>query len=173
MSEQRVIVPVEPTKRRSKAIGVPRSEETKKKISLAQTKHGKIRSLTYKSWESMKSRCLCKTHKSYSNYGGRGIMVCDSWMRFENFYADMGERPAGTSLDRIDNNGNYEPGNCRWSTHSEQQNNKRTCVWLEHNGDRLNVSQWARKLGINRKTFIVRLKKNKTPDQIFMGKYVD
>jgi hypothetical protein len=74
----------------------------------------------------MKQRCLNYNSKDYTNYGGRGIKVCDRWINsFINFYNDMGDRPLGTSIDRIDVNGNYEPSNCRWSTSKEQQNNKR------------------------------------------------
>ena len=92
-------------------------------------RHGHARvglSPTYRSWMSMKTRCLNPTPKYFQRYGGRGITVCLRWMDFKNFLADMGERPEGTTLDRYpNNNGNYEPGNCRWATKSEQNGNRR------------------------------------------------
>ena len=81
---------------------------------------------TYRSWAMMLSRCRDPFSDRYPYYGARGITVCERWTRFENFLADMGQRPAGLSLDRIDNNGNYEHGNCRWATHSEQMLNRRS-----------------------------------------------
>lgn len=98
-----------------------------------KTKHGHHRrhngrhnpSPTYKSWAGMLTRCRNSKQRGYHNYGGRGITVCKRWLTFTNFLADMGERPLGTSLDRIDNDGNYEPNNCRWATTKEQSINKR------------------------------------------------
>jgi len=89
-------------------------------------KHGRRMSPTYISWRSMKLRCYCKKHKYYHRYGGRGVSVCRRWLHsFENFLADMGERPPGMTLDRFPNNdGNYESGNCRWATPKQQQANK-------------------------------------------------
>ena len=92
----------------------------------ANTKHGYNRTPTYVSWCAMVARCANPKLKSYKNYGGRGIAVCDRWLEFSNFLADMGERPPGKSIDRFpDNDGHYEPGNCRWATASEQRINQR------------------------------------------------
>jgi hypothetical protein len=86
----------------------------------------KAKGSAWQSWRSMKERCLRRGHPAWQRYGGAGIAICERWMAFENFLADMGERPTGTTLDRINSSGNYEPGNCRWATLSEQAQNRAT-----------------------------------------------
>lgn len=88
-------------------------------------KHGLINTPTYYSWAGMKSRCMNSNDTRYKDWGGRGIKVCERWMDFRNFLEDMGVRPEGTTLDRIDANGDYKPGNCRWATAQQQASNKR------------------------------------------------
>lgn len=92
-------------------------------------RHGMADSPLYMSWADMVARCTRTTHPRYADYGGRGITVCERWRDFANFYADMGDRPPGLTLDRIDNDGNYEPGNCRWADLSTQMKNRRPSAY--------------------------------------------
>lgn len=98
--------------------------------------HGLTKSAEYKAWIHIRSRCLYKKDKKYYLYGGRGIKVCERWMKFENFYKDMGDKPSPDhSIDRIDSNGNYEPENCRWATAKEQSRNTRRNIYLDVEGE--------------------------------------
>lgn len=121
-------------------------------------RHGMEGTLTYNTWAAMKSRCLNPESNLYANYGGRGIKIHDSWHDFINFYKDMGDKPKGMSLDRIDPNGNYEPKNCRWASSKEQARNKRNTVYLEYNGERKPLAEWAEIMGIKRKIVEWRIK---------------
>jgi hypothetical protein len=112
----------------------------------------------YHAWQNMRQRCGNPRNRRFRNWGGRGIKVCERWADFENFLADMGIRPHGTTLDRRDTNGHYEPGNCRWATPTEQGRNSRRNHLIEHNGERLCLAEWATKLGIAAATIRKRLK---------------
>lgn len=122
----------------------------------------------YKCWEAMLHRCKHVDKYACRNHGARGIQVCERWKEpngqgFLNFIADMGPRPSlKHSIDRIDNEGHYEPGNCRWATQKEQNSNTRRNTWIEHNGERKTVAEWARLAGLDAGTLYSR---------IFIGKW--
>jgi hypothetical protein len=121
------------------------------------TKHGLAGSRIYNTWSNMIQRCENPRHALWRNYGGRGIAVCLRWHKLENFFADMGHHPAGLQLDRIDNDGDYNPGNCRWATRLQQNNNQRTSRFLKVGTMRKTVAEWSRETGINRHTIAHRL----------------
>lgn len=113
----------------------------------------------YQAWASLRSRCLKPTDPSYKNYGGRGIRVCERWASFANFLEDMGRRPSAQhSIDRINNDGPYEPSNCGWGTRLEQHNNTRSNQTLTHKGVTKTYAQWAAHLGISDPTLRNRIK---------------
>ena len=114
----------------------------------ASVTHGMTKTRTHYSWLRMKDRCLNPNATSYHRYGGRGISICDKWMNsFEAFLSDMGECPDGMTIDRIDSNGNYEPGNCRWATAKEQARNRNSNHTVTHDGRTQCVAAWAEELG--------------------------
>lgn len=118
-------------------------------IRRTYTKHGMSRTRIYGLWRHMIDRCTRNTHRSFHNYGGRGITVCERWLTsFDFFYQDMGDCPKGMSLDRIDNEKGYAPENCRWASWDVQASNKRVCVYFEWNGQRLTLAEWGKILGI-------------------------
>lgn len=114
-------------------------------------------SRTYSTWKAMVARCRNPSFPGYSDYGGRGITVCSEWLDFTNFLADMGDRPAGRTLDRRDNDGPYTPDNCRWATPAEQSNNRRTNRVVEFQGRKLTTAQWSREVGLSRNVLFTRL----------------
>lgn len=110
--------------------------------------HGETGTKLHSIWIGMKQRCCNPAHSAYASYGGRGITICERWLRsYESFRDDMGSPPKGMSLDRIDNSRGYEPGNCRWATHKEQMNNMRGNRLITFDGQTQTTSQWAGELG--------------------------
>lgn len=150
-------------------------QEMGKKTSLrhGEGSNGK-ESAEYRTWTAMKSRCANPNHCNYPHYGARGIRVCERWQGYENFLADMGRRPSdGHSLDRIDSNGNYEPGNCRWATRMEQSGNQR------HNGGRRpmlltilrntkTLAEWLSDAGLAYVTYWRRTKSGELPEDVIL-----
>lgn len=127
--------------------------------------HGKAATPIYYIWRSMMDRCHAPKSHAYSRYGGRGINVCERWQSFEDFYADMGDRPEGKSLERIDNNGDYSPENVVWADAKAQANNRRSNVILEHNGEKKTMQQWADQLGVKIQTIWARIDRGWTVDR--------
>jgi len=123
--------------------------------SRGSTKHGLTKTTEHNIWIGMRQRCRNPKNTSYPRYGGRGVIVCERWDSFEAFLEDMGQRPSKNhSIDRINNDGPYEPGNCRWATRSEQMLNRRHAdLWridqVELNGERRTVASWCRELGLS------------------------
>ena len=126
-------------------------------------KHGDARTgkvtREHRCWQSMIRRCGDPFATDFGRYGGRGISVCDQWQRYEHFLSDMGRCPYGRTLDRIDNDGNYEPGNCRWATPKQQSRNRRSTVQITFNGETLCATEWAERVGIASSTIISRLRR--------------
>lgn len=137
---------------------------------MSNRKHGKsvANDATYRVWCGMRNRTATPSCSGYERYGGRKIKVCKRWLEsFENFLADMGSKPEGMSLDRIDNNGNYSPDNCRWATRSEQMRNTRGNNLLTY-GDRTQcVAAWIEESNVNPNTFRQRLRSGWSADKIF------
>lgn len=122
------------------------------------TKHGKSNSREYRIWANMIQRCENTKHVKFCNYGGRGIVVCDRWKLFQNFFEDVGEAPSKDhSIERDDNNGNYEPVNVRWATRSEQGRNKRNNRLVEILGTVRSLVEWCEISGLKDSTLEWRL----------------
>lgn len=126
------------------------------------TKHGYKNTRTYSTWQGMKNRCLNTKADDFHHYGGRGITVCESWAEdFTNFLTDMGERPEGRTLDRVDNSKGYYKENCKWATNAEQHKNKRTTHLLTYQGKTQSLKNWADEIGISQGTLGLRILKCK------------
>ena len=119
--------------------------------------HGQSGTPEYASWMMMWTRCTNPKTERWQHYGGKGVKVCKRWESFVSFREDMGPRPPGTSIDRIDVNGDYEPTNCRWADANSQAQNSTQTRWIEFNGERLCLGDWAKKIGLSRSTIRRRL----------------
>lgn len=138
-------------------------------ISIASSrprKHGKCKTPLFRVWMGMKARCSQPNNRAFQNYGGRGILVCAQWMDFAAFEQDMATnyRP-GLEIERIDNNGNYEPGNCRWATRKEQTLNTRRNHYINWQGTRLPLALWAERAGLSPNTLLYRLRRGWSIDR--------
>lgn len=119
--------------------------------------HGMRQTREYSTWQMMIARCENPNTPFYENYGGRGIKVCERWKSFEKFYEDMGQRPDGMTLDRIDNDGDYSPTNCRWATDAQQRRNTRRSILITHNGETKCLKDWATAIGMSYRTLYKRV----------------
>ena len=129
--------------------------------------HGATGTAEFGVWSSMRARCGPGGHKDYA---GRGIRVCERWQKFENFLADMGKRPSPLhSIERMDNDGNYEPSNCRWATVTEQSNNRRSSLRIEFNGATHTAAEWERLLGLRTGWVSTKLKKGWPVEKVMQG----
>lgn len=125
---------------------------------------GGKRNPTYTAWRSMHARCRDPSRKDFHRYGGRGISVCDRWKSFEAFLSDMGEKSPPMQLGRIDNDGMYEPNNCRWETPSQQARNRRNTVYVHAFGQTQSLCEWAERFGIRADTLKYRLRRGLNPE---------
>ena len=146
----------------------------KRQAATERTKHGHSkagkRTRAYAIWAAMKSRCMNPKTEAYKKYGARGISVCDRWLTFENFLADMGEPPAGASIDRKNGSGNYEPGNCRWASAKEQARNISTNRIGYVSGRAMCVAEASERFGVKYRTIMSRMNRGLTMEQaVFYG----
>lgn len=142
------------------------------RASIANWKHGENGSSEYNTWSSIKDRCYNKNNDRYADWGGRGIRVCERWLDendgFKNFLFDMGRKPSPShSIDRFPNNeGDYEPTNCRWATVPQQNRNKRSNIWIEYDGKKMILADWATYFGVTYSTLKEHLSKKDISDVV-------
>ena len=154
----------------SLSCGCLHSEIMKKYITERNTTHNLSKHPLHNIWQHIKKRCYNKNTPQYDDYGGRGIKICDEWLNdFKAFYdwaIDNGYKK-GLSIDRINNNGNYEPNNCRWATRKEQNNNTRRNFYITYNNETHTLAEWAEIKNINSKTLWQRFKRNWSVERAF------
>jgi hypothetical protein len=153
---------------RQQSCGCARSDPTYVlPAAAARRTHGRSETVEYRAWRSMKARCDLPSQVGYPRYGGRGIQVCARWRHsFENFFADMGPRPSAEhSMDRIDNDGHYKPGNCRWALKYRQVRNRSNNHVVTLDGRTMILSDWIKELGLSRAMVASRLGRGWTPGQ--------
>lgn len=138
--------------------------------SCRTTKHGLYGTRAYWAWSQMKKRCDNKKEMFYNYYGGRGITYNPEWKHFEKFYKDMGDCPDNLELDRIDSNGNYCKENCRWTTRHQQMRNMRRNRWIEYNGERKVITDWAKQFNTTPTTISGRIKRGWSIDEVMSGR---
>ena len=142
---------------KSRSCGCLNADVQRAKCVTRNRTHGLSKTRTYDTWANMVQRCTNPKASGWLKYGARGIRVCERWTAFENFYADMGECPAGLTLDRKDSLGHYEPGNCRWVTQAIQQNNRGNNRRLTFGGKTMTLMEWSRETGLPREVIAKRL----------------
>lgn len=138
---------------------IKRETKGKKSCGCRRTKHGLHKTGAYDSWQSMMKRCYRTNNNRFQQYGAKGIVVCDRWHDFTVFYSDMGDRPEGYTLDRIDNAKGYSPENCRWATPSMQAKNRKTTRNFTINGETKCFKDWCETFGINYAKALARINK--------------
>lgn len=140
-------------------------------IGESQKTHGLSRSKIYKVWHAMMQRCLNKNCASFKNYGSRGISISEPWKSFETFYKEFGCFASdGLQIERVDNNGPYSKENCRWTTHLEQQKNKRQTIWITLNGETKCCKDWSKIYAVPKNTALYRIAHGWSPEETFILK---
>ena len=156
-------------RRRIKSCGCLRPRPSRLKHGHCM-KHTSVESSTYRSWRAAHGRCYNPNDKMYHRYGGRGIAMCERWHTFANFLADMGDKPNGATIERIDGNKGYEPGNCRWATRREQNRNKANNRMLTIYGKTMCIAQWAEISGVKPRVASKRLQLGWTHKEAVFGR---
>lgn len=149
----------------TQSCGCLHREITSSRQQVNNRSHGMTGSAEYRTWNGIHQRCTNPARPGYRNYGGRGITICDRWLSFENFFADMGPKPKGLSIERDDNDGPYEPGNCRWATAKEQSRNRRVTRFIETPQGPMMFSEACKVAGMTHRALDARLRAGWTVEE--------